>query len=87
MTTSELPSLAPTLPEGDIDKFLGIDIKHIDKNKFEISHPFLIERIVKLLGLKENEFEVDSTSRQTPVGKPILNKCLEGKPIKLSWKY
>ena len=56
-------------------------------NEFEISQPFLIERIVNTLGLKDNDFEVESNSRTTPVGKPLLNKDLQGKPRKLSWKY
>ena len=73
--------------EGDIDKFLGIDIKQLSENKFEISQPFLIERIVNLLGLKDNDFDANSNSRATPVGKPVLHKDLEGKPRKLSWKY
>ena len=38
--------------EGDIDNFLGIDIKYLVDNKFEITQPFLIERIANLLGLK-----------------------------------
>jgi hypothetical protein len=29
--------------EGDINKFLGIQIKEITRNKFELSQPFLIE--------------------------------------------
>jgi hypothetical protein len=37
--------------EGDIDKFLGIEIKEITRNKFKLSQPFLIEQIVNLLGL------------------------------------
>jgi len=73
--------------EGDIDKFLGIDIRHLSKNKFEIVQPFLIDRIVTLLGLKNNEFDVTTNSKATPVGKPLLNKDLEGKPRKLKWKY
>jgi hypothetical protein len=36
--------------EGDINNFFGIEIKEITKNKFELSQPFLIEQIVKLLG-------------------------------------
>ena len=39
--------------EGDINKFLGIEIKQITKNKFELSQPYLTERIVNLLGLKK----------------------------------
>ena len=73
--------------EGDIDKVLGIDIKHLDDDKFEITQPFLIERIANPLGLKDNDFDVESNSRSTPVGKPVLHKDLQGKPRKLLWKY
>jgi hypothetical protein len=31
------------IDEGDINKFLGIEIKEITKNKFKLSQPFLIE--------------------------------------------
>jgi hypothetical protein len=44
--------------EGDIHKFLGIEIKEITRNKFELSQPFLIEQIVNLLGLGQNKFDV-----------------------------
>jgi hypothetical protein len=37
--------------EGGINKFLGIEIKEITRNKFELSQLFLIEQIVNLLGL------------------------------------
>jgi hypothetical protein len=30
--------------EGDINKFLGIEIKEITRNKFELSQPFLINK-------------------------------------------
>ena len=73
--------------EGDINKFLGIEIKQITKNKFELSQPYLTERIVNLLGLENNEFGIDCKAKVTPVGKPLLNKDLAGKPRKLSWKY
>ena len=66
--------------EGDIDKFLGIEIRHVDDNKFELCQPFLIDRIANFLGLQNNEWESNSNSRSTPVGKPILNKDLKGKP-------
>ena len=48
-----------------------------------MSQPFLIDRIVKLLGLenaKHNE-------KLTPVGKPLLNKDLDGVERKYSWNY
>jgi hypothetical protein len=73
--------------EGDINKFLGIEIKQLTKSKFELSQPFLTERIVNLLGLENNEFGIDFNTKVTPVGKPLLNKDLAGKPCKLMWKY
>jgi hypothetical protein len=44
--------------EGDMDKFLGVEIKEITKNKFKLSQPFLIKQIVNLLGVEQNEFDV-----------------------------
>ena len=40
--------------EGSIDKFLGIEIKRLGKQDFEISQPFLIDRILALLKLEHN---------------------------------
>jgi hypothetical protein len=37
--------------EGYINKYLGIEINEITRHKFELSQPFLIKRIVNLLGL------------------------------------
>jgi hypothetical protein len=37
--------------EGDISKFLGIEINEITENEFELSQPFLIKQIVNLLEL------------------------------------
>ena len=73
--------------EEDINKFLGIEIKEISKTKFELSQPYLIERIVKLLGLWDNEYSVNCNPKNTPVGKPLLNKDLHGKPRKKDWNY
>ncbi len=38
----------------DINKFLGIEIKEITKNKFKFSQLFLIEQIVNLLVVGQN---------------------------------
>jgi hypothetical protein len=70
--------------EGDINKFLGIKIT---TNKFELSQPFLIERICNVLGLGPNEYNVQTNTKVTTVGKPLLNKDLEGKPRMKDWKY
>ncbi len=52
--------------EGDISKFLGIEIKEITKNKFELSQPFLIEQIVNLLGLGQNKLDVHTKNKHNP---------------------
>ncbi len=58
--------------EGSIDKYLGVNIKQIDANAFELSQPFLIEQITTFLGI---------------VGKSFLNKDLNGVPRKYDWEY
>jgi len=73
--------------EGSIDKFLEIEIRHLGKQEFEISQPFLIDCIQALLQLEHNEFETDSHDKLTPGAPQILNMDLMGKPQKKSWKY
>jgi hypothetical protein len=53
--------------EGDIHKFLGIEIKEITMNKFELSQPLLIKQIVNLLRLGQNEFDIHTKTKITPV--------------------
>ena len=66
--------------EGDINKFLGIEIKHLCDKRFELKQPFC-----RTLGLIDNDWKAETNSKKTPVGKPVLNKDLEGKPRKLKW--
>ena len=73
--------------EGDVNKFLGVEITKLDDHSFELSQPFLIDRIVTFLGLCKNEFETDANSSSTPVAKGLLHRDLAGKPRKYSWKY
>ena len=61
--------------------------KRNTRNKFELSQPFLLKQIVNLLGLGHNEFNVQTKTKITPVGKPLLNKDLEGTLHKKDWKY
>ena len=69
--------------EGSIEKYLGVDIKQIDQSKFEMLQPFLIERITALLGINNGR----THERSTPVGKPLLNKGLDGEERKYKWNY
>ena len=67
-----------------MNKFLGFEITHNEYSSFEMSQPFLIDRLLSLLGFGDNEFD---TSTTTPVSKGLLYRNLAGKPRKLSWKY
>ncbi len=69
--------------EGLIDKYLGVDIKQLDSLKFELTQPFLIERVTKFLGIDNRK----TNEKLTPVGKPLLNKDLDGIPQKYNWDY
>jgi hypothetical protein len=51
--------------EGSIDKYLGVNIKQIDANAFELLQPFLIERITNFLGIADGK----TNEKLTPVGK------------------
>ena len=60
--------------EGLIDKYLGVNIKKIDANTFEVAQPFLIKQITTFLGIADGK----TNKKLTPVGKPLLNKDLQG---------
>ena len=67
--------------EGDIKNF-GIEITQLDENIFKISQHFLIDRIISFLNTDKNNYGMDTNSKSTPVGKPLIHKDLSGKPRK-----
>jgi hypothetical protein len=69
--------------EGSTDKYLGVDIAKLDGNSFQLTQPFLIERITQLLGIDQGK----TNEKLTPVSKPLLNKELDGVPQKYEWDY
>ncbi len=69
--------------KGPIDKYLGMDIRELDESSLELTQPFLIKQITKFLGLKNGK----TNEKLTPVGKPLLNKDLDGVPQKYDWEY
>ena len=81
------PKLFTLTNEGDIDKFFGIEINHLDEKRFKISQPFLIDRIISFLNIDTNDFGLGTNSKLTPVDKPLLHKDLSGKPRKENWNY
>jgi hypothetical protein len=69
--------------KGSIDKYLGVNIRQIDKDSFELTQPFLIKRITSFLGIADGK----TNEKLTPVDKPLLNKDLLGVPWKYDWEY
>ena len=69
--------------EGSIDKYLGVSISQLDDKSFNLTQPFLIERITAFLGIDKGR----TNKQETPVGKPLLNKDLNGVPRKYTWEY
>ena len=69
--------------EGLIDKHLGVKIKQLDDSSFELTQPILIEQVTKFLGIDNGR----TNENVTPVGKPLLNKDLNGVPQKYEWEY
>ncbi len=69
--------------EGLIDKYLGVKINQLDDFSFELTQPFLIEQVTKFLGIDNGRIN----EKLTPVGKPLLNKGLNGVPCKYDWEY
>jgi hypothetical protein len=69
--------------QGSIDKYLGLKITDINSNTFEMSQPFLVRRILDFLSLDENK----TKGPNIPVGKPLLNRNLDGVPHTQPWLY
>ena len=73
--------------EGDVNKFLGIEITHVDDNRFRISQPHLVDRIVSFLEIDVNEYGMETNAKSTPIGKPLLHNDVSGKPRKATCSY
>ena len=69
--------------EGNIDKYLGVDIRKHNDGTHELRQPFLIDRIIKKLNLDN----VNTQKRHTPLCKPLLHKDLQGKPRVKAWNH
>ena len=73
--------------KGGVNKFLGVKITRLGDNSFEMSQPFLLNRILNFLSLCKIEFETDTNSTSTPVAKGLLRCNLDGNGQKYTWKY
>ena len=69
--------------EGDVDSFLGIDIKrHDDNSGFTMTQPALIKSIIDALGLQN-----DSKQHKIPAVNPPLQKHSHSEPFNETWNY
>ena len=71
--------------EGSLSKYLGVDVLYDKNGGFELVQPFLIERVLDVLGIKTSEGNCNT--RPTPAVKPLLHKDLEGLPRNNTWNY
>ena len=62
--------------DGSLTKYLGVDVKY-KNDSMELVQPFLIQRIIHLLGL---EGDSNMNTKPTPAVKPLINKDLQGEP-------
>ena len=69
--------------DGDLVRFLGVEIDYKDNGSIEMTQSHLIQRILDLCGIDSEKVN----ERHTPVGKPLLHKDLKGLPRKQQWNY
>jgi hypothetical protein len=68
--------------EGSTNKYLGVSIMQLDNSLFDLTQPFLIERITAFLSIGKGQ----TNEQETPVSRPLLNKNLNGVPCKYTWE-
>jgi hypothetical protein len=60
-----------------------VNIEQLNNLSFHLTQQFLIEHISAFLGIDNGH----TNDQDTPVGKPLLNKYLNGVPCKYTWDY
>jgi hypothetical protein len=68
--------------EGQMEQYLGVDIKRNTDGTFELRQPYLIQRILDLCKV-DDAFK----SRATPAATLLLNKDVDGASRKYDWNY
>lgn len=67
--------------EGEVAKYLGVDVRRPNDHTYELRQPYLIQRIIETLGLN------DSNEHTVPAVKPLLSKDVKGKRKIETWNY
>ena len=71
-----------TTDEGNINKFLEVEITQLDDKISKISQPFLVDKIISFLNIDTNYYGMNTNTKSTPIDKPLLSKDLLSKPHK-----
>jgi hypothetical protein len=70
--------------EGSLESYLGVKFVDFDNGQsFEMTQPFLIDRIIEAMGLEQRM----TNARPTPAVKPLLHRDLDGLPRQANWNY
>ena len=70
--------------EGSLSKYMGVDVRPKQNGYLELVQPFLIQRIIDLLGI---EGDTVHNTKPTLAVKLLLHKDLRGKSRKNQWNY
>lgn len=68
--------------DGNLEQYLGVDVKRKKNGSIELTQPHLIQRILDVLNITP-----DVNPKPTPVVKPVLYKDLDGLMRKCNWNY
>ena len=72
--------------EGTLENYLGVNIAKLPGGEgFEMSQPFLIDRIIKAINFDSTTTK--SARDNVPAVYPLLNKDVDGPARKAHWKY
>ena len=69
--------------DGDLARFLGVEMEHKDDGTIVMTQMHLIRRILEACGTDQSMMN----GKETPVGKPLLHKDLSGEQRKHNWNY
>ena len=69
--------------DGDLARFLGVEIECKKDGSIEVTQSHLIQRILDLCGVDSDKVN----GKDIPVGKPLLHKDLKGLQRKQRWNY
>jgi hypothetical protein len=69
--------------DGNLEKYLGVDVKRHKDGRIELTQTHLIQRLLEVIGMDPKTVN----SRPTPAIKPLLFKDVDGLTRKYNWNY